>query len=109
MRSLPTVVVDEFPVESKPVMFQIVGSKPRFNLSLRCGVSDSSHDVFDALLLAVLPTVKAQLTRPNTPEYATVVRQCLSGFIVLANRPVELTPTATQSGDKSISLAGPIF
>jgi len=53
MRSFVVVVFDEFPVELKSCMFQVVGSEPSFNLALRCGFADSSENMFDPMLLAV--------------------------------------------------------
>ena len=53
MRSYPVVVFYEFLVEWKSFMFEVVGSEPSFNLSLRRGFSDSSEDVSDAMPVAV--------------------------------------------------------
>ena len=54
MRSFEVVVVDEFPVEREPVMFQVVGSEPSFNLSLRCWFPDASKNMLDPMLKTVL-------------------------------------------------------
>ena len=47
------VVLDEFPVQRQPRMFQIVGSEPAFDLALRRRLADAAEDVLDVLLLAV--------------------------------------------------------
>ena len=54
MRTLPIVVMNEFPVEREPFMFQIVCSEPAFDLSKRCWLADAAEDMFDPMLLAVL-------------------------------------------------------
>jgi hypothetical protein len=87
MWSFPIVVFDEFPVELESRMFQVVGSEPSFNLTLRCGFTDSSKDMVDPTLLAV--GVEHGFSFPYAPELAAVICEYLSGLRVFMNSLVE--------------------
>ena len=68
-------------------MFKVVGSEPSFDLSLRCGFSDASENMFDSMLQAVL--VEGGFSSPHTPELTAMIRQCLSGFTVFMDGSIE--------------------
>ena len=47
MWAFVVVVFNEFPVGLESGMFQVVGSEPSFNLTLRRGFNDPSKNMFD--------------------------------------------------------------
>jgi hypothetical protein len=96
--------VDEFPMERESVMFQIVGSKPPFNLPLRGRLADASHDMFDSQLFTV--PVEGELTLPNTPELRPMIRQSLTWFTELMHRPVKQTDHILRCAFSEVLAAG---
>lgn len=61
MWPLVVVVLDEFPVEREPRMFELVGSEPTFDLSERRGLTDSAEDMLDPMVLTVCVEKKETL------------------------------------------------
>ena len=68
-------------------MFEIVCSKPSFNLSLRRGFSDASENMFDPVPVAVI--VETGFSSPHTPELRSMIGEDLSGLDVFVDCLVE--------------------